>query len=158
MGAFNFVHMRGAIILLAITLTACLSCGNPKELVYQDVKNFKLYELSLNPEIGMDIQFYNPNKYGMTLKDANIDVFINDKLVGKSSLTQTFHVPGADTFLLPVKLRTDLKGLFANTISIIANKKVKMRLDGYVKAGKGIFLPVPIHYEGTQRLDVFDLK
>jgi LEA14-like dessication related protein len=135
-----------------------VSCSNPKDLIYQDVTNFKLLELSLNPRVGMDVQFYNPNKKGMVLKDANIDVYINNKLIGNAKMEQRFTVPAMDTFLLPVTLKADLKGVFANTISIVANKEVKLKLHGWVKAGRKMTLPVPINYEGTKRLNVLDFN
>lgn len=143
---------------LILSLLLLAACGNPKELVYQDVKNFKVHQLSLNPEVGMDVQFYNPNTFGMTLKDANIDVFINDQPIGKAVLTSSFKVPGQDTFLMPVKLNANLSNVFANAIAILANRNVKVRLDGNVMAGRGVFITVPIHYEGIQKLDVLEFK
>lgn len=144
-----------ALIILCIAL---FSCANPKSLVYQDVKNFSILTLSLQPDIGMDIQFYNPNPFGVTLKDANIDVYINDKLIGKGSLQKTFNVPAADTFLMPVKLKADLSGLFNRAYSLLANREVTVRLDGSVKSGKGVFVTIPIHYEGRKKLEVAEFK
>ena len=144
--------------LLIFGLLFIAACGNPKELVYQDVKNFKVHQLSLTPEVGMDVQFYNPNTFGMTLKDANIDVFINDQPIGKATLNTSFKVPGLDTFLLPVKLNANLSNVFANAIAILANRNVKVRLDGNVMAGRGVFVNIPIHYEGIQKLDVLEFK
>jgi LEA14-like dessication related protein len=148
-------HIHIALIIFCLAL---FSCANPKSLVYQDVKNFSILTLSLQPDIGMDIQFYNPNSFGVTLKDANIDLYINDKFIGKGTLQKTFHVPAADTFLLPVKLKADLSGLFAHAYSLLANREVKVRLEGSVKSGKGVFITIPIHYEGTKKLDVAEFK
>ncbi len=134
------------------------SCANPKNLVYQDVQNFRILNLSLQPDIGMDIQFYNPNSFGVTMKDADINVFINDKLIGNGRLQRTYNVPAADTFLLPVALKADLKSLFSNTYSILSNRQVSIKLQGHVKAGKGVYVNIPINYEGRQQLNVVDFK
>ncbi|RYE24270.1 MAG: hypothetical protein EOP51_07960 [Sphingobacteriales bacterium] len=134
------------------------ACANPKDLVYQDVKNFRILNLSLQPDIGMDVKFYNPNSFGVTMKDADIDVYINDKLIGNGRLQRSYSVPAADTFLLPVALKADLKSLFSNTYSILSNRQVNIKLQGHVKAGKGVFVNVPIHYEGKQQLNVIDFK
>lgn len=134
------------------------SCANPRSLEYQDVKNFQLYELSLHPQIGMDVQLYNPNDYEMTLKSADIKVYINDKLIGTTNLVSSYSVPANDTFLLPVKMTTDLSGIFSNALAILANKNVSVRLDGYIKAGRRIFINVPIHYSGKQKLNVSGLR
>ncbi|WP_276132885.1 LEA type 2 family protein [Polluticoccus soli] len=136
-----------------------ISCGPPpKALTYQDVKNFRLFTLSLTPDVGMDIQFYNPNNFGLKLKDADINVFINEREIGKTTITNSFDVPANDTFLLPVRLRANLGNIFANAYSILSNKEVDVRLAGYVKAGKGIYLNVPINYRGRQRLNVLGMK
>ena len=134
------------------------SCANPRSLEYQDVRNFKLYELSLHPQIGMDIQLYNPNDYKMILKSADVKVYINDKLIGSTNLVKSFNVPANDTFLLPVKMTTDLSCIFSNALAVLANKEVTIRLDGFVKAGRRVFINVPIHYNGKQKLNIYGLK
>ncbi len=153
-------QMKATNIFITLTIFcfALFSCANPKSLVYQDVKNFSIMTLSLHPDIGMDLQFYNPNNFGVTLKDANIGLYINDKFIGNGSLQNTFHVPAADTFLLPVKLRADLTGLFAHAYSLLANREVTVRLEGSVKSGKGVFVTIPIHYEGTKKLNVAEFQ
>ena len=150
------MRIRYAILMLTIIIFS--ACGNPQNLVYQDVKNFTIQKLSLTPEIGMDIQFYNPNNFGMTMKDADIDVYMNDKYIGNAKLTRSYSVPGRDTFLLPVALTADLKGVVSNAIVLLSNKEVDLKLQGSVKAGKGVFINIPINYKGKQKLDVPDFK
>lgn len=146
-----------AITLIAFLLFAA-SCGNPKNLVYQDVRNFSIQKLSLTPEIGMDIQFYNPNNFGMTLKDGDIDVYMNDKIIGNAKLTHSYKVPGLDTFLLPVTFNANLEGVVSNAIVLLSNKEVNIKLQGSVKAGRGVFINLPINYQGKQKLNVPDFK
>lgn len=131
-----------------------ISCSNPRDLEYQDVKNFRLLEVSMSPKLGMDVQFYNPNKYGMTMKDANVDLFVNGKHIGNAFLEKSYHIPGLDTFLLPVSFKADLKNILPNALAILSNKKVDVELKGHVKAGKGVFINIPINYKGQQELNV----
>lgn len=131
------------------------ACANPKDLVYRDVKNFSVSKISLTPEIGMDVAFYNPNSYGMTMKDANIDLYINDKLVGHASMVDKFKVPANDTFLLPVKLTADLSSVLSNALQLMSNDMVNVKLKGSVKAGRGVLMNIPINYEGRKKLNVF---
>jgi LEA14-like dessication related protein len=146
------------VILLSAFLLFAISCGNPKNLVYQDVRNFTVQKLSLTPEIGMDIQFYNPNNFGLTMKDADINVYMNDKFIGNAKLTRSYKVPGLDTFLLPVTFSADLQGVISNAIVLLSNKEVDIKLQGNVKAGKGVFVNVPVNYRGKQKLNVPDFK
>lgn len=140
--------------IAAILILFLAACANPRQLEYQDVKNFRLLELSMQPTVGMDVQFYNPNTFGMTMKDANIDLYLNGKLVGKATLAESYQVRGLDTFLLPVNLKADLQQVLPNALAILANNKIDVELKGYVKAGRGVFINVPINYKGTQELNV----
>ena len=140
--------------LLIFSLLFIAACGNPKELVYQDVKNFRLFALSLSPDVGMDLQFYNPNNFNLTLRDAKLDVFINERQVGTTTLTSQFSVPAVDTFLMPVRMKVDLTSLFANAYSILSNREVDLRIVGNVKAGRGIYLNIPINFRTRQKLNV----
>lgn len=142
------------IVTVAILVFMLSACADPQELVYQDVKNFRLLELSMKPRVGMDVQFYNPNKYGMTMKDANVDLFIDGKHVGNAVLDKSYDVPGLDTFLLPVTLKADLETILPNALAILANNKMEVELKGYVKAGRGVFINIPIRYKGVQELNV----
>lgn len=146
--------MKNILSLLLCFIILC-SCSSPKELIYSDVKNFRVMEISMNPKVGLDVEFYNPNKSGMTLKDADIDLFINDKFVGKATLDDKYDVPALDTFLLPVVLKADLKNILPNALSLALNKEVKVGLKGSVKAGRGVFINIPINYEGMQTLNIF---
>lgn len=147
--------MRKPHILIFSFLIVLLSaCASPRELEYQDVKNFRLLELSMKPRVGMDVQFYNPNKFGMTMKDANVDLYIDGKLVGNAILDKSYDVPGLDTFLLPVTLKADLQSILPNALAILANNKMEVELKGHVKAGRGVFINIPIRYKGVQELNV----
>jgi LEA14-like dessication related protein len=149
------VKMKFVAVVVFLFSFFLFSCSNPKELVYHDVKNFRVMEISMEPKVGLDVQFYNPNNYGMTLKDADIDLFINNRYVGKAVLDHKYEVPGLDTFLLPVTMKADLKNILPNALSLAMNKEVTVKLQGKVKAGKGVFVNIPINYEGKQKLNIF---
>jgi LEA14-like dessication related protein len=145
--------MRNWLVLIVIVILA--SCASPKDLVYQDVKNFRINSISANPEVGLDVQFFNPNNYGMTLKDANVDFYINNKLVGKATLEKKFTIQGNSTFLLPVNLTADLSSVLPNALALLSNDSVLVTLKGNVKAGKAIFVNIPINYEEKKKLNLF---
>jgi LEA14-like dessication related protein len=142
--------------VFSVLLFFFASCTQPRQLVYQDVKNFRVGDLNFSqPKLGMDLQFYNPNNFGLTLKDANINIYLNNTFIGSAVLNNQFDVPGLDTFLMPIMLTADLKNIFPNALQILFNKEVDLRIQGNVKAGKGVFLNVPINFQGKRRLNVF---
>ena len=92
----------------------------------------------------------------MQLKEAQVDVFFNDKFVGHSVLDSLIEIPKADTFLIPVSMDVKLKSLLANAAQLLLNPDVMVRLNGNARVGKGgVFVNVPIKYEGKQRIDIF---
>ena len=101
----------------------------------------------------MDLRLFNPNKYPLKLKDADVDVFLNGNKLGTMLLSECFPVPGLDTFSMPVTLDVDLKNVLPNALQLLMNPEVDIRLEGSVKAGRhGVYLNVPVHYEGKQDL------
>lgn len=151
----NTIYKKALNAFAGLSALFLASCASPQDLVYQDVKNFRVSKISLNPEVGMDVQFYNPNKYGMTLKDADVDLYINNKLVGHAMLDKKFNVPASSTFLLPVTLIADLKSVLPNAVALMSNDEVNIRLKGNVKAGRGVMINIPINYEGKKKLNLF---
>ena len=124
----------------------------PKQLVYQNVQNFKLKQAGLQQtEVSLDIRLFNPNNYGMKLKDADVDVFVNGNRLGKMQVNEFFAVPGLDTFSMPVMLNVDLKNAVPNALQLLLNPEVNIKLAGTVKAGRhGVYVRVPVNYEGKQ--------
>ena len=138
-------------LFLIVVLFAC-SCSHPKDLVYKDIHSFKLGQAGMQQSaLKMDIRMFNPNGYCMKLKDADVDVFINGKLLGKMEVNGSCAVPRLDTFLMPVILNVDMKNVLPNTWQLFMNSEVEIKLAGTIKAGRhGLFIKVPLDYEGKQ--------
>jgi LEA14-like dessication related protein len=139
-------------ILLPLFLFCLLSCKYPKNLEYKDIRHFKLQQAKFQqPKVTMDISLFNPNNYAMRLKQADIDVFINGNKVGKMQIPRAVHIPSRDTFVLPATLSVDLRNALPNALQLVMNSEVNIKLIGTVKAGRhGIFITVPLNYEGKQ--------
>lgn len=146
--------------LYYLLLLACLFglsfCGKPKQPDYIDFQHLKLHKAGLNQSvITFDLRYFNPNSYRLQLKQASVDVYFNDKYVGHSSLDSLIQVPAKDTFMIPVSMQIDMKSLVKNAMQLLMNPDVMVKLNGNAKVGKGgIFINVPINYEGKQRIDI----
>ncbi len=144
------------MLVIAISTLGVVGCSQPKALVYQDLKNFRVQELNFQrATILLDLRLYNPNNYGLSLKNGDLDAYFNDKYLGKATLDERTAIPARDTFLLPVSVTADIRNIFSNALEVLTNGngEVLVRLQGSVRAGKaGIFVGVPINYEGKQRI------
>lgn len=143
--------------LLLSCLFGLSFCGKPRQPDYIDFQHLKLNKAGLNQSvITFDLRYFNPNSYRLQLKQASVDVYFNDKYVGHSSLDSLIQVPAKDTFLIPVSMQIDMKSLLKNAVQLLLNPDVMVKLNGNAKVGKGgIFINVPINYEGKQRVDIF---
>lgn len=136
---------------------ALLSCTSPKALEYKTYHNFSIQSLGFtNTSISLDLEYYNPNNFGMRLKNTDLDIFVNGNLLGHSVTDSLISIPRKGTFLVPVKFNVDMKNAFKNAWNTLVGKEVLIRLSGKVKVGKGnVFMSFPVEYESKQTFSLF---
>jgi LEA14-like dessication related protein len=147
--------LQAGFVILVFLLTT--SCGKPKSLQYLNVQNFKVESLGLgNSVISADVKFFNPNNFDMKLKKAEMDISVNNKFIGKSTLDTLMNIPKNDSFYIPVHLGVNLKSLMVNSIGSLFTNEVDIKMDGKARLGKGIFFfNFPFSYQGKQKLNLF---
>lgn len=147
--------MRKIIGWMLLPLLA-IGCAKPTGFDYLGVKNFKVLKFGLKEStVGADVEFYNPNKYPVTMKGGSVDVYANHNYFGKTTLDSTIQIPKKDTFLLPVVLKVDMNNTAIGLIQTLAagTDSVHIKLDGSAKIGRGgIFINFPIRYDGMQKI------
>lgn len=149
----NDMSKRLLWALLPLVLAAC---AKPTGFNYMGVRNLKVMSFGLKEStVAASVEYYNPNRFPVTMKEGEVDVYVNDNFFGKSTLDSTIHVPQKDTFFIPVLLKVDMKntglGVLQNLLS--GSDSVKVKLDGKAKIGRGgIFINFPIRYEGMQKI------
>ena len=143
-------------LVLLFCLPILIGCSRPKEPQYLDVQNLRILKAGLSESvIGAELKYYNPNNFRLQLKEADLDVYINDKFVGHSSLDTLLQIPARDTFYVPLSLKLKLTDLFRNAAQLFLNPEIRLKLLGKARVGKGaIFMNIPINYEGIQRVDL----
>ena len=102
----------------------------------------------------MDIRLYNPNNCTIKLKQADIDVFLNGKLLGQLKVNGKYAVPKLDTFSLPVLMdidRIDLTNVLTSAFQVLTGSDMTLKITGTIKAGRhGVYIKVPVDFEGKQ--------
>lgn len=105
--------------------------------------------------LNIDLKLYNPNKYALMLKSSDVTVYIDKTHVGQAYLRDKQLIPAHDTFVLPVVLSVDLLHIIPNALQLLTKKEITLKLEGNVRAGRhGIFMVLPVNYEGKQRIDI----
>ncbi|WP_172644654.1 LEA type 2 family protein [Flavihumibacter sp. ZG627] len=140
--------------MLALPILVMVGCRQPQIPEYQAFENFRINSMGLKESVvSADLKYYNPNDFALQLKGADLGVTLNDKAVGRSVLDTLIIIPRKDTFLLPVKMKVDMKQLFNNALALLMNSEIDVKVNGTVKLGKsGVFFNMPVNYSGKQQV------
>src|SRR5664279_543917 len=144
-------------LLYFILTLIILSCSSPKALEYKTYHNFSIQKLGFNSStIKLDLEYYNPNNFGMQLKNSDLDIFIDGNLLGHSSFDTLIRIPRRDTFILPIKFDVDMQNIFKNAWSTLIGKEVLVRLTGKLRIGKAnVYMSLPVNYESKEIFSLF---
>jgi LEA14-like dessication related protein len=142
-------------LLWALLPFLLAACARPKDFDYLGVSDLKVLKFGLKEStVGVNVKYYNPNKYPVTMKHANVDVYVNNNYFGKTILDSTIHISGRDTFFLPVLLTVEMNN---NAMSLMQSfsqgqHEFQFRIEGKARVGRGgFYINYPIKYEGTQK-------
>lgn len=140
--------------LLFLVFVALFPADLFKEPDFIDARNFRLAAIGLKSStVKTDLVYFNPNNFGLNLKTAELDVYLNNRYAGHSLLDTMVHVPARDTFFVPVSVQVDMENVFPNALTILMSDSIDLRVEGKMKVGKaGIYINVPVRYQEKHSL------
>lgn len=142
---------------LLILIFFAYSCATPKEFEYRDTRNIHLNSLGFNQSsLSFELVYFNPNKFGMDLKNVESDVFVDQLYLGRIQLDTLMHIPRMSEFTLPSTIQLDMQNLIKNAAKLLFKNQVVIQAKGTLKAGKGgIYTTIPFSYETKQSIRFF---
>lgn len=106
--------------------------------------------------VAMDLVYYNPNNMGFQVKRTEADVYVENVYLGKAISDTLIIIAKRSDFIIPIRIKTDMKNLYKNAWSAITSKSVLITAKGTITAGKaGIFKAIPLNYEGRHEISLF---
>ena len=140
--------------LLSLVLLA--GCANVKDPEFRRIEHFGLRKIGLTQAtIGFNVTYFNPNKFGVTVKDAAADVYVDSLYLGKFSQDGPVDVKKDAEFSVPFSGAISLQTALNLKIEDLATKEIFLRADGSARVGKaGVYVTRPIHYQGKHRLQI----
>lgn len=146
--------MRPILLVAVILSLALASCGKLQDPVFNSISNFKIARPGLTKSlVTMDVEYYNPNKQGGKLKEAQGEVWVDSSYLGHFHVDTLINVPPRANFTVPAKLDVDMKYLLKYTMTGFKNDEVLLTIKGNAKVGKsGFYKKFSINYEGKQNL------
>jgi len=82
------------------------SCSSPKDLEFKEYNNLKLDKVGFSTStLKMNLQYYNPNNFGMDLKRTELDIYIDSTFLGHTSQELQVFIPKKEVFTIPIKVK-----------------------------------------------------
>lgn len=131
-----------------------------------EVTNFSNYSIkNANREgfdLHLDLTIDNPNNYKMTMKWAKMNVYLNDRYIGKTSIDKSLTLPKKSKDEHPVVLHTTYDETFKGNIlnlasSALFGRGIQLKVEGEMK-GKVFLFSKKYPIEHTEKLDLKDLS
>jgi LEA14-like dessication related protein len=149
-----FIKSHIVLILVAGWLALSAVSCSPKSPEYVGIENFQLHSIGLKKSVvSADLKYFNPNNFGIQLRKAEADIYVNGVKSGRSILDTLIEISKKDTFFLPVEVAVDMKDVFPNALDILLTREVKLKIIGTAYLRKeGINFSIPIRYEGVEKI------
>jgi LEA14-like dessication related protein len=140
-----------------LPLLLLISCNVFKMPDYKEFKNLKVEKWGMaESTVTMDLVYYNPNKIGFQVKRTEADVYVDGVYLGKAISDTLIKVARKSDFVIPLRIKADMKNVFKNAWSALSNKTVLIKANGTISAGvAGIFKSIPMNYEGRHEMGLF---
>lgn len=147
--------MRLKSVLPFLLLVIFFGCTKIKEPQFSRIDNFHLKNFGLQQAvIAFNVAYFNPNNFGVTVKEAAADVYLDSVYLGKFVQDSTIGVGKNAEFSIPLSGSVSLQTLLGLNFQQLSQRDVLIRANGNVKVGKaGIFISKPFTYQGKHRLD-----
>ncbi|MFN3874543.1 MAG: LEA type 2 family protein [Flavobacteriales bacterium] len=141
---------------LAAMLLLSASCSPYKDVELTDITRVEV--LSLTPEavaLRVDARIDNPNAFRIEVAEPDVDLFLNDKYIGKGQLDSALVLEKRKAQVYPVYLRADLQGgpLVAMLLASAFSGQVKVGAKGTI-AGRSGALKKRFPFELEQVIDL----
>lgn len=145
------------ILTLIIFAVFLISCNKPQSFEYRGMQNLKMDSVGLvSSKISLELVYFNPNNFGVDLRNVSCDIYINHNYLGKYVLDTVMHITKRSEFAIPGSMNVDMKNIYKNAIGTFLSKQVLVELNGSTKVGKGgFFITVPFNYSAMETFSMF---
>ncbi|HVG42641.1 MAG TPA: LEA type 2 family protein [Chitinophagaceae bacterium] len=145
---------------LACVSFVVMSCGKIEEPKFLRMENFQIVKAGLtNTTISFDTRYNNPNEFGVSVKEADVDLYIDTTYLGKFVQEGISEVNKNADFVITLQGSIPIKAALNSNLPSLIGKDVLFVAKGSVKVGKGgVFINKKVSYSGKHKLDLNLIK
>lgn len=97
-------HHLLAILSAGLMFAGCAT----QEPAYKGIDHFTVSNVLKEPRVDMDMHLYNPNPIGGTIRALEVQVIVDNKVLGTAQLDEKVRVRKQSEFTMPVSFTTDI--------------------------------------------------
>src|ERR1700740_2135218 len=117
--------MKRSLAVCLVSALLLLSCSKPQSFEYRDMRNFRVNNLGYDKSsISMDLVYFNPNNFGVDLRNVNCDIYVDHNYLGKYVLDTTLFIPKKSEFVLPSTMQVDMRNVIKNGFNALLSREV----------------------------------
>lgn len=137
------------IFLLLGVMVSLQSCFDYEEVEFKGVQDVSVLERTDDVvKLQIDVKVDNPNKFNIKVKKSTMDIYINDKYVGKTHLDDKIIIKKKSEEVYGVVLRADPRDILKaamGSLGGLLKGNVTVQLKGDVKGSVyGVTKKVPV--------------
>lgn len=145
-------------LLIAPLIFMLASCSFYTEVEVKEVQNIAVTDFTqdlVQAEVTMLI--HNPNWYAVTLTQSDIDVFVNQRDMGKVNLVEKVKLPSKSTTSYTIKLQGNYETVgndfLGNLLGLLMAPEAEFKAKGYVK-GRALLIGREVPVDITEMIDL----
>jgi LEA14-like dessication related protein len=139
-----------------ICLAFLASCSKVEPPQFRKIGAFQVKKLGFQQaDIGLSVTYFNPNNFGVTVKEAAVDVYLDTVYMGKFVQPQEVQVDKKADFSIPLEGGIPLSKALQLNFKDALDQEIKVKAMGTVRVGKaGVYITRDINYEGKHKVDI----
>lgn len=154
--------MKKTILYLTLLSIVAIiaSCGKIQDPEFRKLDNFGVRKMGFqSATVGFDAVFNNPNNFGVSVKEAAFDIYLDTTFLGRFTQPNLVTVNSKSDFAIPLETTVPFQKAMNMGLEKYLGKEVLVKANGSVKVGKaGVFINKNFNYEGKHVIDLNLIK
>jgi len=152
--------MKRGLFFLALMVIGLSSCDKPESPQFKYLDNIVVELESLSTaNLHAEAVLFNPNKNTITIKGADIDIMMDDKVIAVLEENYDIKAVGNEDFLVPLDVKIRLKDLNLNAIGsalgLLGDSGQEIRYLGKIRVkAYGVPFSVKVDYKDNINLKI----
>ena len=144
------------IIALSFLFLVLNACGKIKDPEFRRLESFGVKSFGIQKiDLGFKVTYYNPNNFGVNVKEAGADFYIDSVYIGKFVQDSPVEVSKNAEFSIPFSGTVPIATALKLKLNDLASRDLLLQANGTVRVGKaGVFITRPFTYTGKHKVDL----